>query len=91
MAGRRSSPFAHHEIAVATAEAGKHILVEKPLATTVVEAESIVAAWKCSVLPRVRANVRLSGESLRVAATLRRLCAVYSGPRCRRSNDGHSG
>jgi predicted dehydrogenase len=38
--------FAHREIAVAAAEAGKHILVEKPLATTVEDAEAIVAAAK---------------------------------------------
>lgn len=36
--------FAHREIAVAAAEAGKHILVEKPLATTVDDAEAIVRA-----------------------------------------------
>lgn len=36
--------FAHREIAVAAAEAGKHILVEKPLATTVEDAEAIVNA-----------------------------------------------
>lgn len=36
--------FAHREIAVAAAEAGKHILVEKPLATTVEDAEAILAA-----------------------------------------------
>ncbi len=36
--------FAHREIAVAAAEAGKHILVEKPLAMTVEDAEAIVAA-----------------------------------------------
>ena len=36
--------FAHREIAVAAAEAGKHILVEKPLATTVEDAEAIVRA-----------------------------------------------
>jgi predicted dehydrogenase len=38
--------FAHREIAVAAAEAGKHILVEKPLATTVVDAEAMVNAAK---------------------------------------------
>ncbi len=35
---------AHRAVAVAAAEAGKHILVEKPLATTVADAEAIVAA-----------------------------------------------
>ncbi len=36
--------FAHREIAVAAAEAGKHILVEKPLATTAADAEAILRA-----------------------------------------------
>ena len=36
--------FAHAEIAMAAAEAGKHILCEKPLATTVEEAQAIVDA-----------------------------------------------
>lgn len=36
--------FAHKEIAVAAAQAGKHILCEKPLATTVEEAQEIVDA-----------------------------------------------
>ena len=36
--------FAHREIAVAAAKAGKHILVEKPLATTVEDAQAILAA-----------------------------------------------
>jgi predicted dehydrogenase len=34
----------HRDIAVACAEAGKHLLVEKPLATTVDDAEAVVAA-----------------------------------------------
>ncbi len=36
--------FAHREIAVAAAQAGKHMLVEKPLATTVEDADAIVQA-----------------------------------------------
>lgn len=36
--------FAHTEIAVALARAGKHLLVEKPLATTVAECEEIIGA-----------------------------------------------
>jgi predicted dehydrogenase len=35
---------AHRAVAVACAEAGKHMLIEKPLATTVRDAEAIVAA-----------------------------------------------
>ncbi|MFQ6133214.1 MAG: Gfo/Idh/MocA family protein [Armatimonadota bacterium] len=36
--------FAHGDIAVAAANAGKHILIEKPLATTVADCERIIAA-----------------------------------------------
>ena len=44
--GIATPDFAHGEIALAAIEAGKHVLVEKPLATTVVECEQIVAAGK---------------------------------------------
>lgn len=35
--------FAHHALAVAAAHAGKHILIEKPLATDLAQADQIVA------------------------------------------------
>jgi predicted dehydrogenase len=38
--------FAHTEIAVAAAKAGKHILIEKPLATSVEDCEKMLAAVK---------------------------------------------
>lgn len=40
--------FAHREIAVAAAQAGKHILCEKPLATTVADCQAILDAAKRS-------------------------------------------
>ena len=36
--------FAHYDLALAAAQAGKHLLVEKPLATSVPEAEGIATA-----------------------------------------------
>ncbi len=36
----------HHDVALAAIAAGKHVLVEKPIAPTVAEAEAIVAAAK---------------------------------------------
>lgn len=38
--------FAHGEIVLAALQAGKDVLVEKPLATSVEECERLVAAWK---------------------------------------------
>lgn len=39
-----TSDFAHREPCVLLAQAGKHVLVEKPLATSVEDAQTIVAA-----------------------------------------------
>lgn len=46
-------PFAHHEMVIKAAEAGCHILVEKPFAMSLREAEEMVAAAR-------RHNVKLS-------------------------------
>ncbi|MGD9496200.1 MAG: Gfo/Idh/MocA family protein [Armatimonadota bacterium] len=40
--------FLHREIAVAAAEAGKHILLEKPMATTIEDCEAMIAAAQAS-------------------------------------------
>lgn len=57
--------FAHREIAVAAAEAGKHILVEKPLATTVEDAEAILnAANKAKVKLMVDFHNRVNSPFL---------------------------
>ncbi|MBS9475659.1 Gfo/Idh/MocA family protein [Ancylobacter radicis] len=40
----------HHDVALAAINAGKHVLVEKPIAPTVAEAEAIVAAAKAKGL-----------------------------------------
>jgi len=40
--------FAHRDVCVALAQAGKHLLVEKPLATSVADARAIVAAVRAA-------------------------------------------
>ncbi|WP_324650826.1 Gfo/Idh/MocA family oxidoreductase [Georgenia sp. H159] len=57
----------HAEIAIAALEAGKHVLVEKPMANTVAEAEAMAAA---------AATARASGVRSMVGFTYRRVPAI---------------
>jgi len=64
--------FAHREIAVAAAQAGKHILVEKPLATTVEDADAILqAAAKARVKLMVDFQNRVSPPFVAARSALR--------------------
>ena len=52
----------HAELAIAAAEAGKHVLVEKPMATTVADADAMVAAASSAGV------VLMAAHNLRFAA-----------------------
>jgi len=83
-------PALHADAAVAALERGKHVYVEKPLATSVTEAERVVAAWRESGLtammgfnyrfnPMVqRARARLAAAAVGTVVAVR---TVFATPR----------
>jgi predicted dehydrogenase len=65
----------HAEIALAALAAGKHVLVEKPLANTVAEAEQMVKAAKAASARGVRTAVGFNYRGVPALALARRLVA----------------
>ncbi|MEJ5868552.1 Gfo/Idh/MocA family oxidoreductase [Pseudokineococcus sp. 5B2Z-1] len=65
----------HAEIAVAALDAGKHVLCEKPLANSVEEAETMVAAAERAAARGVRATVGFTYRRVPAIALARRLVA----------------
>jgi predicted dehydrogenase len=65
----------HAEIAVAALEAGKHVLVEKPLANTVAEGEEMVRAAARAAARGVRSMVGFNYRRVPALALARRLVA----------------
>ncbi|CAA9212776.1 MAG: GH109 [uncultured Arthrobacter sp.] len=65
----------HAEIAVAALEAGKHVLVEKPLANTVAEAETMVAAARAARARGVQSMVGFNFRRVPALALARTLIA----------------
>jgi predicted dehydrogenase len=63
----------HVEVAIAALEAGKHVLCEKPLATTVAEAEAMTAAAAAARFRGVRAMVGFSYRRVPAIAFARQL------------------
>lgn len=61
----------HAEIAIAAAEAGKHVLVEKPIARTLAEADAMIAAARAAgVMMMTAHNVRFAPVFLAMRAAI---------------------
>lgn len=65
----------HAEIAVAALAAGKHVLVEKPLANTMAESEAMVAAAQAARAAGVRSMVGFNYRRVPALALARKLIA----------------
>src|SRR5690606_33813564 len=65
----------HAEIAIAALEAGKHVLVEKPLANTVAEAERMVAVATAAAERGQRSMVGFNYRRVPALALARQLVA----------------
>jgi predicted dehydrogenase len=81
-----SPPGTHHAVAKAALEAGKHVLVEKPLATSLEEAfDLIYAAEKAGCVLMVSQNYRFNAPFRAVQRAVAELGELVSvGIRCRR-------
>ncbi len=66
----------HAEIAIAALEAGKHVLVEKPLANSVAESEAMVAAAAAAAARGVRSMVGFNYRRVPALALARELIAA---------------
>ena len=65
----------HEEIAVAALEAGKHVLVEKPMANTLAQAERMTAAAEQAASAGVRAMVGFTYRRVPAVALAQRMVA----------------
>ena len=65
----------HAEIAIAALEAGKHVLVEKPLANTLAEAEAMAAAAKAARADGVQSMIGFNYRRVPALALARELIA----------------
>ena len=74
----------HAEIAIAALEAGKHVLVEKPLANSVEEGERMLRAAEAAAVHGVRAMVGFNYRRVPALALARQVIAAGELARCAR-------